>query len=596
MSQTAVAIRQPEPEIFTSADLIVEYLNQLGIEYVFGVPGGAIEPLYNALARSERNGGVKAIIARHEAGAAFMADGYARETGKIGVCCSTTGPGATNLITGVSGAYADNVPMLVITAQTSLPKFGRRALQDSSCAAIDTVGMFRHCTRYNSLVSHQEQLENKLVSAIMATNRIPVGPAHISVPSDILRAPTHNKPNVRPDMLVHQFSLSDKKARTRLLQELALADKVAIFIGDGCRDASENIIRFAELINAPFVTGPMGKRWVDETHPLYRGVFGFAGHESARELLQNRASELDLVFAVGAALGELGTGGWADDLINNKLIHIDSTVEHFTRSPMARLHVCGYLPVIFEKLIFEVKEAQHKWGKYWQGVDYEVEKNSNGCHTSLNDEMLCLSETSPIKPQKVFSYLSQTLPEGCRMFVDAGNAWSWATHYYQRPEYDGKYHLAMGLGAMAWAIGAVIGSSLASPKQPHICITGDGSYLMSAAEITVAKQHQLPIVFVVLNDSVLGMVMHGQRMGGAEQIGYELGDIQYAAIAQAMGIEGIQIDSIEQLHALDFNRLFNKFGPTLIDLRIDREEIPPMADRVKGLASDPQQGPVTPGS
>ena len=123
-------------DVFSFADLIVDYINQIGIEYVFGVPGGAIEPLYNALAISERFGGVKAVVARHEAGAAFMADGYARETDKIGVCCSTTGPGATNLITGISAAQADNIPMLVITAQTPLPKFGKRALQDSSCARL----------------------------------------------------------------------------------------------------------------------------------------------------------------------------------------------------------------------------------------------------------------------------------------------------------------------------------------------------------------------------------------------------------------------------------------------------------------------------
>jgi len=140
------------------ADLIVSYLEQMGIEYVFGVPGGAIEPLYNALARSSRRGGPRPIVARHEAGAAFMADGYARETGKIGVCCATSGPGATNLITGVACAFDNGIPMLVITGQPSLPSFGKRALQESACTGINTLGMFRHCTRYNSLISHPEQI------------------------------------------------------------------------------------------------------------------------------------------------------------------------------------------------------------------------------------------------------------------------------------------------------------------------------------------------------------------------------------------------------------------------------------------------------
>ncbi|GAB3015500.1 thiamine pyrophosphate-binding protein [Bowmanella dokdonensis] len=576
---------QEETDVFTYADLIVEYLSQLGVDCVFGVPGGAIEPLFNALARSERRGGPRIVVARHEAGAAFMADGYARENGKIGVCCATTGPGATNLITGVSGAYADNTPMLVITAQTPLPKFGRRALQDSSCAAIDTVGMFRYCTRYNSLVSHQEQMEHKLISAIMATRRIPAGPVHISIPSDVLRATVSQRPQIRVESLMHKFTLSDKEALVGLIRELAKAERVALFLGDGCAEASEQIMAFAELINAPFVTGPMGKRWVDETHRLYRGVYGFGGHQSAKELLEDRDGKLDLVLAVGAALGELGTSGWAVELMNHKLIHIDYTPEHFTRSPMAKLHVCGYLPSVFQRLIDEVKEGKFKWGKHWQVFAQPLPRNINGCRVALNDPTGGREEAVILKPQRVFTHLSRVLPPGSRFFVDAGNAWAWSIHYYQRPESDGKYHIAMGLGAMAWSIGAVIGSALADKERhPHVCVTGDGSYLMSAQEITVALQQKLPIVFLVLNDGVLGMVMHGQRLGGAEPSGFELGNVNFAAMARAMGVEGIVVDNPDKLEELDFEGFFLKDGPTLIDLRIDPDEVPPMMDRVKGLA------------
>ena len=149
-----------------NGDLILSYLQRWGVEYVFGVPGGSIEPFYNALARSERNNGVKSIIARHETGAAFMAEGYARETGKIGVCCATAGPGATNLLTGVACAYADSIPLLVISAQTSIEKFGRGALQDGSCTGVNTVEIFNHCTRFNTLISHSAQLEPKLLQAM----------------------------------------------------------------------------------------------------------------------------------------------------------------------------------------------------------------------------------------------------------------------------------------------------------------------------------------------------------------------------------------------------------------------------------------------
>jgi len=566
----------------TTADLIVRYIERLGVEYVFGVPGGAIEPFFDALARSERRGGPKVICARHETGAAFMADGYHRETGKIGVVCATTGPGSTNLITGVANALADNVPMLVLTAQTPLPKFGKRALQDSSCAAIDTVGMFRHCTRFNTLVSHVDQLEHKLISALMATHRIPKGPVHISIPSDILREPSPTEPNVKPETLLHEFEMKDKEALLKLCEELGKVNRIALFLGEGCHQAASLIMQFAEMVNAPFVTGPIGKRWVDEAHPLYRGVFGFGGHESAKKLFQNE--EVELVLAIGASLGELGTGGWADTLLNERLVHIDSTVEHFTRSPMAKLHVCGHLKAIFSKLIENVTQAKN-WGREWHGIQCEDQSNRNllGGKFAIDNIEAALSDAVPMKPQRLFTHLAQVLPTSTRAFIEAGNAWSWATHYYQRRGFFGHYRIAMGFGSMGWAIGASVGSSFGTREAPTICITGDGSYLMSGQEITVAAQHNLPVVFLILNDSAYGMVMHGQRLGGAEKIGFELNKVNYAAMAEAMGIEGREITSPQQLDSLDFNELFNKNGPTLLDVHIDPEEIPPMGDRVKSL-------------
>lgn len=571
-------------EEYTTADLIVEYLYHLGVEYIFGVPGGAIEPLFNALARSGRKKGPRVVVARHETGAAFMADGYARETGRLGVVCATTGPGSTNLITGVANALADNIPMLVITAQTPLPKFGKGALQDSSCAAIDTVGMFRHCTRFNTLVSHSEQLESKLISALMATHRIPRGPVHISVPADILRGASSTRPHVRPEALLHDFTLKDKAALDRLNDELGKVDRIVLFLGDGCGTASKEIMRFAELINAPFVTGPMGKRWVDETHHLYQGVFGFAGHETAQVLFSDESVEL--VLAIGASLGEIGTGGWAETLLNERMIHIDSSVEHFTRSPMAKLHVCGHLNAIFNKLIEHVQQARN-WGRNWKGITLEnhSDKNPLGGRFIVDNIAATNSDAVPIKPQRLFTYLARRLPRGTRTFFEAGNSWSWGTHYFNRPESDGSYRIAMGFGSMGWAIGACIGSALANRKYPTVCFSGDGAYLMSGQEITTAAQEKLPVVMIILNDAVYGMVMHGQRLGGAEQIGFELNKVNYADLATAMGIEGIVVESAEELEALDFERLFEKDGPTLIDVRIDGEEVPPMGSRVKDLAA-----------
>jgi acetolactate synthase-1/2/3 large subunit len=573
----------------TYADLIVSYLTQMGIDTVFGVPGGAIEPFLNSLARSERNGGPRLVVARHECGAAFMADGYYRETGKMGVVCSTTGPGATNLLTGVASAAADEVPMLVITAQTPLPKFGKRALQESSCTAIDTVGIFRYATQFNTLISHPEQLESKLVSAIMAAHRAPKGPAHISIPADILRSPAHINAHIHSDLLIHDFSMSDENAIGRLCEKLGRVDNIVLYIGNGVGKASKQIMEFITLTGASFVTSPMGKSWIDEKHPQYRGVYGFAGHESANALFQD--PEVDLILAVGTALGELGTSGWKGDLLNTKLIHIDSSIEHFTRSPMANLHVFGNIDTIFNRLLVSVREAR-KWGRKWDTLHATDIKNVNGGYAILREPEKCSSDAIPVKPQRLMNRLSKVLPDDTRIFVDAGNSWAWATHYLTRSNSDGFYRIAMGYGSMAWSIGAAIGSAVANPTAPTLCIVGDGSYLMSAQEITVAAQQQLPVVFLVLNDAAMGMVMHGQRLGNQESIGWQLNSVNYAALAQAMGVDGIVIETPAELDALDFTALFSKTGPTLIDVRIDRNEVPPMGDRIKGLAVN---GSATPG-
>ncbi|EWH11183.1 putative acetolactate synthase large subunit [Catenovulum agarivorans DS-2] len=582
---------EPKKDSQSFADVILCYLEALGVEYIFGVPGGAIEPLYNSLAKTGRKGGIKAIVARHECGAAFMADGYARETGKLGVVCSTTGPGATNLITGVASAHSDRVPMLVITAQTPLPKFGRKSLQDSSCAAIDVVSMFRHCTSFNTLVSHPQQVENKLISALMTALRTPKGTAHISIPSDILRAEVFQPRDIKANRLQQDLSLSDQDSLEQMLIEIHNSKRIALFLGDGCRGAGNQIQEIAEKLNAPFVTGPMGKRWIDETHPMYRGVYGFAGHESAKATIHN--TDLDLVIAIGAQLGELGTSGWLESpLLSEKLIHVDSTPEHFTRSPMARLHVCGKIPEIAQRVIQSLNKAEH-WAHHREKNIHFMSPatNINNSPTSLLEPEKCFANSVPLKPQKLFYQLAKMLPQETRVHVDAGNAWSWATHYYQRKDSKGLYRIAMGFGSMGWAISSAIGARFAKDSGPTLCITGDGSYLMSAQEITVAAQHNLPVVILVLNDAALGMVKHGQKLGNAEPIGYELNHVSYADLAESMGIRGITVKTPGELADIDWSGLFKADGPTLIDAIIDPDEIPPMGERVKGLA----QASATPG-
>lgn len=615
----------PNAETVEAATLIVSYLEAIGVEYVFGVPGGAIEPLYNALAVSMRRGGPRPVLARHEAGAAFMADGYARETGRLGVCVATSGPGATNLLTGVACAYDNSVPLLAITGQPSLPLFGKRALQESACTGVNTVGMFRHCTRYSTLVSHADQLENKLVNALMRASQLPHGPVHLSIPVDLLRSQIEQRlsPQGLKGLLIKP-SMIDEDAVRGLFQLVQNSRKTVLIIGGGCGEAIDALMHFAELTDSSFVTTPDAKGLVQPHHPLYRGVFGFAGHLSAQKALRDG---VDLVLAIGTSLGEWTSGAWSDSVLNQRLVHIDATDEHLLRSPMARQHVRGRIRTVFERLLDMMHIEQAALGLPWAGADVgRVRFAANAAdrvHLAEPDKVN--APDTPIKPQRLMSELSRRFPPTTRFVADAGNSTAWAIHYLElrnrrmglvpvasatvgdgadassgapaavvqqlqrrgerRQDHAGWLRVLMDFAPMGWAIGAAVGIARGKPDCPVVCITGDGSYLMNGQEITVAAQEGLNVIFVILNDAALGMVKHGQRLAGAEQVAFELPQINYAAMAHAMGIAGHVIESPEDFAALDMEAILKRQGPTLLDVRIDGEEVPPMSLRMQTLDS-----------
>ena len=589
------------------ADLMVAYLEQMGVDYVFGVPGGAIEPLYDAIARNLRKGGnLSHIVARHEAGAAFMADGYARESGKIGVCVATSGPGATNMLTAVATAYGNGVPMLVITGQPALPSFGKHTLQESSCTGIDVLGMFRHCTRYNSLVSHPQQLEWKLITALQHASRTPAGPVHLSVPVDVFRAPS-NVRTLSYDMnsLLQPAALLDESGIERLRELLSRARNVVLMVGADCGDSIHSILQFAALKGATFVTTPDAKGLVSPQHPLYRGVFGFGGHATAEAAL--RDNSVDLIIAAGSSMGEWNTGGWCDSLLNDRLVHIDESEEHLARSPMARLHVRGSLRIVFDRLVASIQkqDPQDDQAVAHRRAMRELSFKAWRSSDVLEAPHAYFSDATPVKPQRLMKELGELFPHNTRYLADAGNSVAWAAHYLQpqdrrmgerrsaggdrtrdlgkRRSTAGWLRLTCHFAPMGWAIGAAIGTAAANPSAPVVCITGDGSMLMSGQELSVAVAEQQCVVFVILNDRALGMVKHGQRLAGAEQIGYELPATDFAALSRALGGRGHTIRTVKELQELDIKSICNYPGPTLLDVYIDPDEVPPMGSRLRVL-------------
>ena len=607
-SAAVVPLVTPSPAIGV-ASLIVSYLEAIGVDVVFGVPGGAIEPLYNAMAVSMRQGGLRPVVARHEAGAAFMADGYARETGKIGVCVATSGPGATNLITGVACAFDNNVPMLVITGQPALPVFGKGALQESACTGINTVGMFSHCTRYNTLVSHVDQLETKLVQALMRASQPPHGPVHLSIPLDILRGTVEQRLSPH-DLyaLLRKPSLVDEEMVRALFMSLQDTRKMTLIIGGDCGEAIDAIIHFAEMTDSCFVTTPDAKGLINPHHVLYRGVFGFAGHRSAQDALTDNN---DLIVAIGTSLREWTSAAWSNAVLNRKLVHIDATDEHLKHSPMARQHVRGRIRTVFERLLDLMHIEQEALGMPWSPM---VGKQVKQTAISLRSPEKLYSDATPIKPQRLMVELSKRCPPTTRFVADAGNATAWAIHYLEsrnnrrlglvpqsgdaglgdlaankawcgerRHDHAGWLRVLMDFAPMGWAIGAAVGIARGKPNCPVVCITGDGSYLMNGQEITVAAQEGLTVIFVILNDAALGMVKHGQRLAGAERVAFELPQVDFALMALALGVPGHVIHGPADFDKLDMNEILKRKGPTLLDIRIDGEEVPPMDLRMQTL-------------
>jgi acetolactate synthase-1/2/3 large subunit len=336
-------------------------------------------------------------------------------------------------------------------------------------------------------------------------------------------------------------------------------------------------------------------------------VFGFAGHATAEAALQDAA--VDVILAVGTSLGELNSGGWSRLLLNERLVHVDESEEHLARTPMARLHVRGHIASVFGRLVATLESADgaEKAARVRRRAARSPQADAaQAVQAMLAAPASVSSDAAPIKPQRLMHELGLRCPPGTRFFADSGNSVGWAIHYLnpvgerragerrryaemrhsqagRRQAAGGWLRLTMDFAPMGWAIGAAIGTAAASRATPVVCITGDGSVLMNGQELSVAVAEGLSTVFVVLNDSSLGMVRHGQRLAGAEAVGCAMPATDFAALARALGAEAHIIRSPADLDALDLAALCQRPGPVLLDVRVDPEEVPPMNARMRVL-------------
>lgn len=547
---------------FDCSDFILRALESMGVSTFFGVPGGAIEPLFNALSRHELESRGRLVLARSESGAAFMAQGFQIESNTLGVALTTSGPGATNLVTAVAASFAEQIPLLVITAQPAVSKLGKLCLQDSSDASLDVVAMLKPITKYSSLVSHADQLPSKLKAALIAAMETPRGPVHLSVPADVLETAIAARPDpawfqraaaVRPG---HAPASHIAQARTLLLT----ARNPVIMIGERAAGAQAAVTALIDSIGIPVVATSPGNSWLPWSHPRFQGVIGFGGHDCADTVVR----EADLVLAIGVGFSELGTHKWDQELFGEKLLILDDQRTSAMHWHGNSLTVVGDIHATVLALVSSRSPAAREPAAFRAPP---------------------ASSLKALDGSQLVQALEQLAPAHTRAYIDAGNSWAWALHYMPVSVRMARVRLEMGWGCMAWAIGAAVGAKFGAPTAPIMCVTGDGAWLMSSQELSTAVAEKLPIIFVILNDAGLGMVRHGQRLGGAAQIAHDFPNANFSLIAQAMGATGYRVSTLAELRKIPFDELVASEVPTVIEVMVDPEAVPPMGRRVQTLGS-----------
>lgn len=561
-------------------DVLLEHLEQEGIAHIFGIPGGPLMPLYEALFRRGR---VTPILAKHEGGAAFMADGYARVRRGLGVCCATTGPGATNALTGIACSYADSVPVLAVTAQIATGAFGKGAAQESTPQGVDVVSLYRHVTKQSLMLISPDLAGETTRSLLRAALSGRTGPVHLSLPADLMKKPAP-RDVVAPERFRASGRSFDREAVREAAALLARAKRPALLLGHGAvlSGAWEAARRLAERLVIPVATTPKAKGAFPEDHLLSLGVFGFAGCPQAREYLLG--GEVDLLLTVGTSLGELSTATWDPKLAPaGGLIQVDCDAREIGKNYPAKVAVVGDAAAVLTELAFQV-ERELKW------KDDPAPPRTAAWVRSLKaraprhvDASSLEAAEGPLKPQRVMRELRESLPDDVVMFVDIGNCMAWALHYFPVLT-PGSFHINLGMASMGYAGPASIGGKLAAPDKAVVALMGDAAFAMNGMELHAAVEHSVPVVWVVLNNGGHGMVHHGERLQfkGRFSTSKFQHPLDIAAMARAMGAQACVAESAGGVEAA-VKAALSRPGPTVIDARVDIEALPPMALRIETL-------------
>jgi len=549
-------------ELFTGAEMVVKSLSALKVKYIFGYPGGSVLDIYDAIFQQDE---IEHILVRHEQAATHMADGYTRATGEVGVVLATSGPGATNCVTGIATAYYDSIPMVVLAGQVASTLIGNDAFQET-----DIVGCTRPIIKHSFNCRTLADIPDAIAKAFYLANTGRPGPVVIELPKDIL-LPDNKEPfTIDTEIKMRSYNPNIKghpKQIRKAAQTIADAKKLVVYSGGGIvlSDASELLTELVETLQAPITNTLMGLGGISGKHKQFIGMLGMHGSLEANKTMANA----DVILALGARFDDRVTNNVEKFCPNATIIHVDIDPTSISKTINAHVPVVGLVDVVMQQLLDELKQIEYTpdeqaLSQWWQQINLWRNVKS----FSYQQE-----ENGKIKPQRVVEAMYKITNGEAYVCSDVGQHQMFAAQHYPfaKPR---QWINSGGLGTMGFGLPAAMGVKLAFPDKHVICITGDGSIQMNIQELSTCSQYNLPVVIVTLNNRSLGMVRQWQDMvyGGRHSSSYMESLPDFIKIAEAYGHVGIQIDTLDELDE-KLTQAFNiKDRLVFVDVMVDEKE------------------------
>jgi acetolactate synthase-1/2/3 large subunit len=539
-----------------AVDALMESLKAEGVDVVFGLPGGANLPTYDAFV----SGGIRHILVRHEAGGGHAAEGYAKATGKVGVAFATSGPGATNLITPMCDAMMDSVPVVFITGQVRTELLGTDGFQEA-----DTIGITMPVVKHSFMLQHPQELPRAIHEAFHIARTGRPGPVLVDIPQDISRAEIAYEPVSDVRLPGYQPKVEGNQKQIRqAAKALAAAQRPVIYAGGGVvnANAAEELRAFATSDRFPVTCTLMGLGAFPAPHEQWLGMLGMHGTRSANYAMD----EADLICAVGARFDDRITGKLSEFAPRAKFIHIDVDPAEISKNVPAHIPIVGDAKHVLAKLLVEYRAIganPARLDAWWSRIEGWRAKHPLTYEDSADSE---------IKPQYMIRALYEATGGDAIVTSDVGQHQMWAAQYYDFPE-PRRWINSGGLGTMGFGLPAAMGAAVGAPDRLVCCVAGDGSVQMNAQELATCAQNEIPIKVFIMNNGYLGMVRQWQELFWDGKYSHvDMGEFpDFVKLAEAYGVTGMRF---ADKHTLvdDMKRAIATEGPVLVDVRVTREE------------------------